>query len=177
MEPHQEGASIGRPQFLISVSLEKGRSTNVIKPKLEWDRGDNEASENNARSIYSIFNAIGTNEFHRIATCTLAKEAWDILQVTHEGTNVVKVSKLQMLTSKFETIRMEDHENFGEFHAKLMDIVNSSFNLVFMASVIEEPLKKEVLSESCELSDCDSDEMSFDFAYETLYKECLSLKQ
>ena len=24
---------------------------------------------------------------------------------------------------------MEDHENFGEFHAKLMDIVNSSFNL------------------------------------------------
>ncbi|XP_059591688.1 uncharacterized protein LOC132253522 [Vitis vinifera] len=29
----------------------------------------------------------------------------------------------------FETIRMEDHENFGEFHAKLMDIVNSSFNL------------------------------------------------
>ena len=34
-----------------------------------------------------------------------------------------------MLTSKFETIRMEDHENFGEFHVKLMDILNSSFNL------------------------------------------------
>ena len=25
--------------------------------------------------------------------------------------------------------QFEDHENFGEFHAKLMDIVNSSFNL------------------------------------------------
>ena len=24
---------------------------------------------------------------------------------------------------------MDDHENFGEFHAKLMDIVNYSFNL------------------------------------------------
>ena len=24
---------------------------------------------------------------------------------------------------------MDDHETFGEFHAKLMDIVNSSFNL------------------------------------------------
>ena len=105
------------------------RPTNVIKPKLEWDRGDNEASENNARAMYSIFNAISMDEFHRIATCTLAKEAWDILQVTHEGINAVKVSKLQMLTSKFETIRMEDHENFGEVHAKLMDIVNSSFNL------------------------------------------------
>ena len=47
--------------------------------------------------------------------------------MTHEGTNVVEVSKLQMLKSRFETIRMDDHETFGEFHAKLMDIVNSSF--------------------------------------------------
>ncbi|RVW93457.1 hypothetical protein CK203_035031 [Vitis vinifera] len=85
----------------------EGRPTNVIKPKLEWDRGGNEASENNARVIYSIFNAISTNEFYRIAT----------------------LSKLQMLTARFETIRMEDHEKFGEFHAKLMDIMNSSFNL------------------------------------------------
>ncbi|RVW36754.1 hypothetical protein CK203_035072 [Vitis vinifera] len=80
----------------------EGRPTNVIKPKLEWDRGGNEASENNARVIYSIFNAISTDEL---------------------------LSKLQMLTSRFETIRMEDHEKFGEFHAKLMDIMNSSFNL------------------------------------------------
>ena len=107
----------------------EGRLTNVVKPKLEWDRGENEASENNARAMDSIFNAISTDEFHRITTCTSAKEAWDILQVTHEGTNVVKVSKLQMLTSRFDTIRMEAHENFGEFHAKLTDIVNSSFNL------------------------------------------------
>ncbi|RVW18798.1 hypothetical protein CK203_098351 [Vitis vinifera] len=136
MEPHQEGAFIGRPPFLTSENYShwkvldrEGRLTNVIKPKLEWDRGDNEASENNARAMYSIFNAISTDEFRRIATCTSAKEAWDILRVTHEETNAVKVSKLQMLTSRFETIRMEDHENFGEFHAKLMDIVNSSFNL------------------------------------------------
>ena len=46
-----------------------------------------------------------------------------------------------------------------------------------MESVIEEPLKKEVLSESYESSDSDGDEMSFNFAYETLYKKCLSLKQ
>ena len=54
---------------------------------------------------------------------------------------------------------------------------NASDFTTFMESVIEEPLKKKVLSESCESSDSDGDEMSFDFAYETLYKECLSLKQ
>ena len=53
----------------------EGRPTNVIKLKLEWDRDDNEASENNARAMYSIFNSISVYEFHRIATCTSAKEA------------------------------------------------------------------------------------------------------
>ena len=49
--------------------------------------------------------------------------------------------------------------------------------IAFMASVIDEPLKNEALSDSCESSDSNGDEMSFDSAYETLYKECLSLKQ
>ncbi|RVW44902.1 hypothetical protein CK203_112965 [Vitis vinifera] len=108
MEPHQEGASIGRPHFLTDENYShwkvldrESRSTNVVKPKLEWDRSENETSENNVRVMYSIFNAISMNEFCRIAICTLAKEAWDILQVTHEGTNVMKVSKFQMLTSRF----------------------------------------------------------------------------
>ena len=52
----------------------EGKLTNVIKPKLECDRSENEASENKARAMYSIFNAISTNEFCRIATCTLVKE-------------------------------------------------------------------------------------------------------
>ena len=66
--------------------------------------------------MYSIFNAINIDKFCRIATCTSTKEAWDILQVTHEGTNAMKVSKLQMLTFRFEIIMMEDHEKFREFH-------------------------------------------------------------
>ena len=34
-----------------------------------------------------------------------------------------------MLTSRFETIRMEEDKNFGELYEKFMDIVNSRFNL------------------------------------------------
>ena len=49
--------------------------------------------------------------------------------MTHEGTNVIKVSKFQMIVFRFEIIRIVDNENFEEFHTKLMDIVNSSFNI------------------------------------------------
>ena len=34
-----------------------------------------------------------------------------------------------MLTSKFETIRMNEDQNFSPFYSELSDIVNSSFNL------------------------------------------------
>ena len=47
----------------------------------------------------------------------------------HEGTKAVKINKLQQLTSKFESVRMSDNESFDEFYAKLIDIVNSIFNL------------------------------------------------
>ena len=107
----------------------EGRPTSVLKPQVKWEKHENEASENNVIALYSIFNAISTDEFYMIAAFTLAKEAWDILQVIHEGTNVVKVSKFHMLIAKFESIRMEEPETLGEFYAKLIDIVNSSFNL------------------------------------------------
>ena len=47
----------------------------------------------------------------------------------HEGTKVVKINKLQQLTTRFESIRMSDDECFNEFYAKLNDIVNSAYNL------------------------------------------------
>ena len=69
------------------------------------------------------------NEFRWIATCKHAKEAWDTLEVIHEGTLAVKLSKIQMLTFIFESIRMQDDQTFSAFYYELSDIVNSSFNL------------------------------------------------
>ncbi|KAG5530448.1 hypothetical protein RHGRI_025409 [Rhododendron griersonianum] len=64
------------------------------------------------------------NEHCKIANCEIAKEAWDILVTCHEGADVVKQSKLQRLTTEFETIRMEEEETFNEFYSKLISIVN-----------------------------------------------------
>ena len=61
--------------------------------------------------------------------CMKANYAWNILQTMHEGTKVVKINKLQQLTSRFESIRMSEDGSFDEFYAKLNHIVNSAFNL------------------------------------------------
>ena len=45
------------------------------------------------------------------------------------GTEVIKDLKLQMLTTSFNEIKIEEDESFYEFYAKLKDIANSAFNL------------------------------------------------
>ena len=75
-----------------------------------------------------LFNAVTNEEFKKISSTETTKKAWTILQTTYEGTKAVKDSKLQRLTISFEKIKMEEHESFNEFYAKLKDIVNSAFN-------------------------------------------------
>ena len=77
----------------------------------------------------SLFSVVTNEEFKKISSTEIAKEAWTILQTTYEGTKAVKDSKFQRLTTSFEEIKMKEDESFDEFYAKLNDIVNSDFNL------------------------------------------------
>ena len=77
----------------------------------------------------ALFSAVTNEEFKKISSTEIAREAWTILQTTYEGTKVIKDSKLQRFTTRFEETKVEEDESFDEFYAKLKDIVNSAFNL------------------------------------------------
>ena len=96
-----------------------------MKPKKELDKLNNESNEANAKAIYYIFNSLSLDKFCRIATCKCFKKAWDILAIKYEGTSMVKLLKLQMLTTKLEMIKINEHETFFEFYSKFNIIVNS----------------------------------------------------
>ena len=91
----------------------------------------------------ALFSAVTNEEFKKISSIEIAKEAWTILQTTHEGTKVVKDSKLQRLTTSFEEIKMEEDESFDKFYAKLKDIVNLAFNLG--KTILEPKIMRKVL--------------------------------
>ena len=88
-----------------------------------------EAVAFNSKAMNAIFNDVYIEEFKRISNGKVSYIAWNILQTMHEGTKVVKINKLQQLTTRFESIRMSGDECFDEFYAKLNDIVNSVYNL------------------------------------------------
>ena len=81
--------------------------------------------------------------FKLINTCTEAKQAWEILQIAHEGTSKVRMTKLQLLTTKFENLRMDEDETISEFNTRLRDIVNSSFALG--EKISEEKIARKIL--------------------------------
>ena len=103
--------------------------TNLDKTIVEWTTIEKSASSTNDKALNSIFTSISIEEFSRISRCVIAKETWETLEITHERTQVVKVSKLQMLVSKFEEIRMQEEETFDEFYSKLSIIRNNTINL------------------------------------------------
>ena len=82
-------------------------------------------------------------EFKKISSIEIAKEAWTILEITYEGSKAVKIVKLQRLTNSFEEIRMEEDETFDELYAKFKDIVNSAFNLG--ESIAESKIVRKIL--------------------------------
>ena len=90
-----------------------------------------------------MFYGVTNEEFKKISSIKVAKEAWTILETTYEGTKVVKIVKFQRLTSSFEEIRMEEDETFDEFYAKLKDIVNSAFNLG--ECIVESKIVRKIL--------------------------------
>ena len=110
---------------------------------MDWDEATIIAANFNSRALNSLFCGVTNEEFKKISSTKVAKEAWTILETTYEGTKVVKTVKLQQLTSSFEEIRMEEDGTFDEFYAKLKDIVNSAFNLG--ESIAESKIFRKIL--------------------------------
>lgn len=93
--------------------------TKPTNPEGEWTETHHKAHLANYKALNAIFCAVSPIEFRRICNLTVAKDAWKLLEVTHEGTSVVKKSKLQMLTTKFKELRMEEDEQFIDIYTKL----------------------------------------------------------
>ena len=83
----------------------------------------------NSKTINAIFYGVSTDEFHRISHVKTTQEAWKILETTYEGTEKVKDTKLQILTTRFEEVKISEDESFDSFYGRLNEIVNAKLNL------------------------------------------------
>src|ERR1044072_852463 len=71
-----------------------------------------------------LTSALGMDEFFRVSTCTSAKDIWDTLQVTHEGTEEVKRSRMSTLSQEYEMFRMKPGETILEVQKRFTLLTN-----------------------------------------------------
>ena len=60
----------------------------------DWDDAKIKAANFNKRALNALFSVVINEEFKKIFSTEIAKEAWTILQTTYEGTKAIKDSKL-----------------------------------------------------------------------------------
>ncbi|XP_073041992.1 uncharacterized protein [Primulina eburnea] len=113
------------------------------KPETDWTADEVQNSNHNSKALNAIFTSVDMNMFSLITNCTSAKSAWDILQSHCEGSESVRRTRLRMLTSEFEMMRMEESENILEYDRRLREIANEAFSVG--ESISNERLVSKVL--------------------------------
>jgi len=118
--PFGEGASINRPPLFCGLnyqfwkvrmkifveSLDRGigdaiengpfipmfEKDNVFfkKPWSQWTERESKRAKFDCIAKNIITSSLNSNEFFKVSKCGFAKEMWDALEVTHEGTNEIK---------------------------------------------------------------------------------------
>ena len=90
----------------------------------EYSEEENTKFQLNSKAIYIIVYAIDRNEYNRISQCKTTKEVWRILEVTHEGTNQVKDSKVRIFENDYKLFKMKPYESIAKMFTRLTNIIN-----------------------------------------------------
>jgi len=83
----------------------------VDKPWSEWTIDENRKAQFDCIAKNIVTSALNVDEFFRVSQCSSAKEMWDVLEVTHEGTSDVKRARKHALIQKYELFRMQAGES------------------------------------------------------------------
>lgn len=89
-----------------TITANEKTSKTTTKLELEWTDVEDQSSFGNSHALNAICNGFDQNLFKLINTCKSAKRVGKFLEVAYKGTSKVKTSLQQLLSSKFEYLKM-----------------------------------------------------------------------
>ncbi|GAV85288.1 UBN2 domain-containing protein [Cephalotus follicularis] len=113
---------IDGPELPQTISKEGVKS---LKPRSLYTDEDRKKVQLNAKAKHVKIYALNSNKFNRDSSCANAKEMWDRLEVTYEGTNKVKDAKINMLVREYEMFSMIENKNISSMFVCFTNIINS----------------------------------------------------
>jgi len=101
----------------------------VDKPWTEWTDEERRRAQCDCNAKNIITSSLNMDEFFRVSQCKSAKEMWDVLEITHEGTNEVKRARKHALIKEYELFKMQKGESIADVQKRLTHIVNHLIGL------------------------------------------------
>ncbi|XP_074352229.1 uncharacterized protein LOC141691385 [Apium graveolens] len=98
----------GKPKYLKELSLKEVNAMN-----------------SNAKDMNSLFNGMVATELQKVSACTTAKQSWNTIKVSQEGTSKVREVKLSMPMSDHEGFRLERDESVRDAQGRFLTLMNS----------------------------------------------------
>ncbi|XP_068498271.1 uncharacterized protein [Phaseolus vulgaris] len=86
----------------------------IKKSWSEWSESEKKKAQYDSLAKNIITSALNIDEFFRVSQCNSVKEMWEILEVTHEGTNDVKRARKHSLIQEYELFKMQLEENIAD---------------------------------------------------------------
>ncbi|KFK24206.1 hypothetical protein AALP_AAs44809U000100 [Arabis alpina] len=99
------------------------------KPEETWTVDELKKAKYNSKALSAIYSSVTKKTFELIQGCETAKEAWDLLQLHFEGTQKVQNSRKDMLATRFENLKMEEHESISDLSSKLKSLSQEAVTL------------------------------------------------
>jgi len=101
----------------------------VLKEFSQWTLDENKRTRYDVRAKNIISSTLTLDEFYRVSVCESTKEMWDVLEVTHEGTDEVKRARKNTLIQEYEMFRMKAGESICDVQKIFTHIVNHLLTL------------------------------------------------
>ena len=131
--------------FVPMMEEKDGEKTiTVPNPRQKYDEADRKKIEKGFKAKTLLVCGIGPDEYNRVSACESAKEIWDCLKTAHKGTEQVKESKIDMLTSRYENFKMKEGETIHDMFTKFSSITNELRSLgepISMTKQVREVLR------------------------------------
>ncbi|KAK5825810.1 hypothetical protein PVK06_020676 [Gossypium arboreum] len=128
-----------------SIPIKQEEELFIPKSKKKWNEECRRSIQLNAKTMHTLFCALGLKEYNRVSSYSNAKQIWDKLEVTHQGISQVKKSKVGILTLTYETFKMKPKEYIKAMYNQFT-IITNGLNSCGKTYLNEEVVKKMLKS-------------------------------
>jgi len=101
----------------------------VNKPWTQCNEEERRRAQYDCNAKNILTSSLNMDEFFRVSQCKSAKEMWEVLEVTHEGTNDVKRARKHALIQEYELFKMKQGESIADVQKRFTHIINHLIGL------------------------------------------------